>query len=355
MTEQHEEQDTRALAPIDAFRLPDLDRFETVNQQIEMIRGQVQKHLKRDVDYGVIEGTERDTLYKTGAEKIAQIFLTRPEYEIEERITDWEKGLFAYEYKCSLISLETGKVVAQGVGECNTFEPKYFFRNAGRECPNCGEEAIIKGKEDYGGGWLCWRKRNGCGETWVDNTDQARAFETMEVGQIESRPADRAGQRNTVKKLSKKRSLVDAALGIGALSAIFTQDMEDDRDPAFGPTTARVEPKPQTNGNGHRKDPDTAPKDPAHFQNAGHLMTAATHRLGMTPREIVGVLGVDYPSEIDNPEEAWYILVNARQEADSADVGSGEVGAVDADGKPDYYDPPNDSADAYDGGEQGAF
>ncbi|KKN79618.1 hypothetical protein LCGC14_0338220 [marine sediment metagenome] len=30
-------------------------------------------------------------------------------------------------------------------------------------CPQCGQPAIIKGKEEYGGGWLCWKKEGGCG------------------------------------------------------------------------------------------------------------------------------------------------------------------------------------------------
>ena len=30
-------------------------------------------------------------------------------------------------------------------------------------CPNCGKDAIIKGKEEYGGGWLCYKQKGGCG------------------------------------------------------------------------------------------------------------------------------------------------------------------------------------------------
>lgn len=36
-------------------------------------------------------------------------------------------------------------------------------------CPECGKSnAVIKGKEEYGGGWLCFKKRGGCGFTWQD-------------------------------------------------------------------------------------------------------------------------------------------------------------------------------------------
>ena len=31
-------------------------------------------------------------------------------------------------------------------------------------CPECGEKAIIKSKEEYGGGWYCFPKIGGCGK-----------------------------------------------------------------------------------------------------------------------------------------------------------------------------------------------
>jgi hypothetical protein len=30
-------------------------------------------------------------------------------------------------------------------------------------CPKCGAAAIIKGKAEYGGGWVCFKKKGGCG------------------------------------------------------------------------------------------------------------------------------------------------------------------------------------------------
>lgn len=40
-------------------------------------------------------------------------------------------------------------------------------------CPQCGSnENVIKGKAEYGGGWLCWKKpdqgKHGCGHKWQD-------------------------------------------------------------------------------------------------------------------------------------------------------------------------------------------
>jgi hypothetical protein len=35
-------------------------------------------------------------------------------------------------------------------------------------CPVCGKDAVIKGKAEYGGGWLCFGKKGGCGAKWPE-------------------------------------------------------------------------------------------------------------------------------------------------------------------------------------------
>src|SRR5688500_10024624 len=38
---------------------------------------------------------------------------------------------------------------------------------AEQACPSCGNTgAVIKGKAEYGGGWLCFLKKGGCGAKW---------------------------------------------------------------------------------------------------------------------------------------------------------------------------------------------
>jgi hypothetical protein len=36
------------------------------------------------------------------------------------------------------------------------------------KCPRCGKHAVIKGAPQYGGGWVCWKKKEGCGTKWDD-------------------------------------------------------------------------------------------------------------------------------------------------------------------------------------------
>jgi len=49
-------------------------------------------------------------------------------------------------------------------------------------------------------------------------------------------------QVNTILKMSKKRAMVDAALSAGRLSDLFTQDMEDTRQPGGGHEEPEAEP-----------------------------------------------------------------------------------------------------------------
>lgn len=48
-------------------------------------------------------------------------------------------------------------------------DPRVDFRAGSNVCPKCGKRAVIKGKPEYGGGWVCFKKKNGCGSTWMDS------------------------------------------------------------------------------------------------------------------------------------------------------------------------------------------
>jgi hypothetical protein len=104
----------------------------------------------------------------------------------------------------------------------NSRETKYRWRESQRACPACGQAAIIKGKEDFGGGWLCWKKKGGCGAKYPDG-DQS--IESQQTGRVFN--PDIADQVNTIQKMSQKRSLVGAVLLAVNASEFFTQDVED--------------------------------------------------------------------------------------------------------------------------------
>lgn len=158
----------------------------------------VHEALKEGRDYGVIPGTDRKSMLKPGAERTALAFgcvygdpvlveqeidhdrivkwrKVKHKYEwhgnrkgkkIGEEVTDGESiGLYRYVLKVPVIHMETGNVVAVGVGSCSTMENKYI-----------------------------------------------------------DRPRD---MENTVLKMAHKRGLVAACLLAFGLSDEFTQDVED--------------------------------------------------------------------------------------------------------------------------------
>jgi predicted RNA-binding Zn-ribbon protein involved in translation (DUF1610 family) len=74
-----------------------------------------------------------------------------------------------------------GQVIAEGDGSCNSRETKYRYRTSERVCPACGQATIIKGRDDYGGGWLCYAKKGGCGAKYKDGD---KTIEEQKTGRI---------------------------------------------------------------------------------------------------------------------------------------------------------------------------
>lgn len=143
----------------------EMNQIQNTMNKINQFQKIVKDTLNQNHDFGVIPGTgSKPTLLKPGAEKLLMLMGLRSEFDIADSTRDWEKGFFQYQVKCRLIKGDL--VVTEGMGSCNSKERKYI-------------------KQDpYS----------------IDNT---------------------------ILKMAKKRSLVDAALLVGSLSDIFTQDLED--------------------------------------------------------------------------------------------------------------------------------
>lgn len=220
------------------------DALSTYNDMVEFTK----QVLKEKQDYGVIPGTnQKNTLLKPGAEKLCKFFGLSPRFRVEKEIENWEadEPFFYYRVHCTLYRMGTDTIVAEGFGSCNSREKKYRWRTADRICPNCGKTTIIKGKAEYGGGWLCWEKRGGCGAKFGDNDP---AVVDQVIGVIIN--PDMEDLPNTILKMAKKRAFIDATLTATNASEFYTQDMEDyDFAPAgeiVDSTAEVVDEKPQT-------------------------------------------------------------------------------------------------------------
>lgn len=156
-----------SVATLKSMDIIDSVNLNTLGEQIKKIN-EFQKLVHSNMlpaqDYGIVPGTSKPTLLKPGAEKLCMLMGLRSEFEIIDSTRDFEKGFFQYQVRCKLLRGDV--IITEGLGSCNTKESKYK-------------------KQD--------------------------AFSV----------------ENTVMKMAKKRSLIDAALMVGSLSNIFTQDIED--------------------------------------------------------------------------------------------------------------------------------
>ncbi len=194
---------------------------ESVHKQIQKIQQAMKSFMKKDEHYGIIPGTHKPTLYKAGAEKLAFMFKFAPTYEINR--SELKEGHREYEITCHLLHQVTGRLLSDGVGSCSTLESKYRYRQAKMRCPMCSKEgSIIKGKLEFGGGWVCYRQKGGCNAKFAI-TDTVITLQPK--GKIEN--PDIADSYNTVLKMAKKRAQIDATLSACAASDIFGQDLED--------------------------------------------------------------------------------------------------------------------------------
>ncbi|BAH07647.1 hypothetical protein CKR_2596 [Clostridium kluyveri NBRC 12016] len=134
--------------------------------RVELLQSFVKEMMIINIDYGFIPNCSKPSLFKSGAEKLCDIFGFSKKIEILNRVEDWEKALFHYEIKTILINKKTGLIEAEGIGSCNNRERKY---------------------------------KNQDGYSIVNN----------------------------ILKMAKKRAFIDAVLSATRSSGLFTQDMED--------------------------------------------------------------------------------------------------------------------------------
>lgn len=194
-----------------------------VVEQVQLIQKVLNSVMKVDEHYGVIPGTKKPTLLKAGAEKLCLTFRLSPSYSIER--IDHANSHREYIITAKLTHIPTGKVWGEGVGSCSSLEKKYRYRsdavNTGRPVPrsywdNGRDQAAIGGK-----GFIAQKDENG-------------AWMIHESSGVKENP-DLAEVYNTVLKIAKKRALVDVTLNACAASDIFTQDLEENHEPAPAP------------------------------------------------------------------------------------------------------------------------
>jgi hypothetical protein len=218
----------QATLPPSVTVAPQVDAQDLVDR-LERIREAREKTMVRDLDYGVIPGTNKPTLFKPGAEKLSLLF------QLDIQLTNektWGPGdhLTVISH-ATVFHIPTGARMGYGEGLCTTREKKYAKRQAQLVCPRCDAAAVIKGKDEYGGGWLCWAKRGGCGAKFPNGDE---SIEGQPRGDVDN--PELPDTWNTAIKMAEKRARIDAILAVTGASALFTQDLDDQVEPAPEPT-----------------------------------------------------------------------------------------------------------------------
>jgi len=157
--------------------------------------------MKSDIDYGVIPGCKKPTLYKPGAEMLMVTFQLNDKPYIED-LSDYEAGYVKYRITSNMHSNQTGAYLGYGIGECSSLEEKYHWKKA-----VCQEEfdSLPEDKRRL---------------KWIKPYNK----DAYSVIQVQVNPADIA---NTILKMAKKRSKVDGVMSVLGASRIYTQDIED--------------------------------------------------------------------------------------------------------------------------------
>jgi hypothetical protein len=236
--------------------MPVMDVEVALNRR-QLILDFISKVMQPGIDYGVVPGISTPFLFKNGAIKLTMLFGLTKRFEILREVEDWSgedhdhEPFFQYDYRCQLWRGDL--LIAECDGSCNSREAKYRYRKAGRICPNCGQETIIKGKAQYGGGWLCWEKKGGCGAKY---TNGDKAIEDQEVGRVLN--PDIADVANTIRKMAQKRALTgatDLATNAGEFFSLREAPGLDEDDKPDEPErdSNPQPPKPTKNGNGNNQ------------------------------------------------------------------------------------------------------
>lgn len=199
--------------------------------QIALIQDMMRAAMQEGEHYGVIPGCgDKPSLLKPGAEKLALTFRLAPDYTVTR--TDLPGGHREYEVLTRMTHISTGTFLGAGVGAASTMETKWRFRNTWTDT---GGDIPQDYKENKG----AYRAKGfGCRKD-----DETGEWKWCKLERVEhDNPAD---YYNTVLKMAKKRSQIDATLTVTAASDIFTQDVEELRENGVLGEDATREDKPQ--------------------------------------------------------------------------------------------------------------
>jgi hypothetical protein len=210
-----------ALVRVDSAALT----AQEIRTQVNRIQEVMQEVMAEGTHFGKIPGTDKPSLWKPGAEKLALTFKIALDSIVDADLST--DDAIRYRIRTTATSQQSGVFLGSSLGECSSNEEKYRWR-----------QAICQAE---------WE------ETEVDRRRKKWRRDGTHVPQVRTQPADIA---NTVLKMATKRAEVATMLKVCAASDIFAQDLED------LPEEVRQEVVNGNGGNGHTKAAAAPPPPP---------------------------------------------------------------------------------------------
>lgn len=251
-----------------------------IKDRIVAIQTLMTQVLKKDTDYGIIPGmgkTTKPSLWKPGSEQILAMFQIAVEPIVEDLSNE---DCYRFRVTTRLTNVQTGEFLGAGVGEASTDETKYKWRRTYSK-PEFEATDPDRRRIKYG--------QYKQGNDWVDS-------EEMQVRQV---PADLA---NTILKMAKKRSQIDATLTVTGASSMFEQDLED------LPEETRQEMASQRRGKAPAKPTGDVMCNECRAIN-GHLPKCPHKKAAQPAAQPAVIEGEVMPKEPTG--EKWLVQINA--------------------------------------------
>lgn len=158
----------------------------SLNNQRAHLKNFIGSQLVKDSDFGVVPGTNKSSLYKPGAEKLANIFQLGTRVLKNDKQIDFANNFAMFEVTIETFHIPTGKSISQCTAIANSQEVKYRSR----------------AKYEY---------------------DQ----KTRQKKKVSEEPTPIGDLLNTLIKMAQKRAYVGAVLIATGASDFFTTDIED--------------------------------------------------------------------------------------------------------------------------------
>lgn len=218
----------RAFEPSQLATMSDADfqrRLQLGQLEIKRMREIQVSMMTEDVDYGVIPGTKKPTLFQPGAQILNRMASLRPRYYPERQIGDGVSApILGYLVRCELVN-QAGEVIGEGLGSANSWEKKHRYRYAERICPECGVAAIRPSQ--YGDKYYCASKSGGCNAKFAEGSES----EAIDAQPSMMENPDPHDLDNTYLKMGAKRAYIAATVQAHACSGQFAQDIGDPDSP----------------------------------------------------------------------------------------------------------------------------